>query len=109
MVRSQKGNPKGWSADLGRKTPQRTVGSDDLKTTDRRGQVNVTERSDLGRLTAAAGAVMVAMAGVAMGVTLVVAPASTIMFAPAASFGVARPVERSDRPSAQREAAVCRS
>jgi hypothetical protein len=50
------------------------------------------------------------MAGVViMGVTLVVAPASTIMFAPAASFAVARPVERSDRTSAQRVAAVCRS
>lgn len=44
----------------------------------------MTERSELGRLAVAAGAVVVTMAGVVLGMTLVVAPAGPIVAAPPA-------------------------
>jgi hypothetical protein len=55
-------------------------------------QVHVTERSELGRLAAAAGAVVVTMAGVVLGVTLVVAPAGPMIAAPAATSDTPAPV-----------------
>jgi hypothetical protein len=48
---------------------------------------HVTERSELGRLAVAAGAVVVIMAGVVLGVTLVVAPAAPIIVSPAEPSG----------------------
>jgi hypothetical protein len=55
-------------------------------------QVHVTERSELGRLAVAAGAVVVTMAGVVLAMTLVVAPAGPMVAAPPSTPGTPVPL-----------------